>query len=642
MLTAMRNSANNIFVKLALLLVAVAFCFWGMASWIVQDVGVQYIAVIGNEKIPYSLYEAKVREYVQRWEQVTGKPVPENSPEFDNIRRGVLDGMVYAKMLEKRSADLGVRIGNDVLQSEIAKERMFADADGNFDPARFTQYLQAAGQGKREFFARQRDAIRTDFLRRMFNYVPLMPQELLNRIRDYRYEGRIADVLAIPLDAEEAEGEPSETDLIDLYKENSALFYSPEYRTVNYIRINPSLTEKDVKTDDALLRPFFDENVDQYNMDEMRHLLQYRFETEEEAKKAYAEITKDGADKKAFAADDSGLSDTYNRSRTDAGTFRKDELMEDFREKVFAAKEGDYVPPIRSAFGWHVFYVKEISPAHVASFEEAKEQVRKDYVRSRVDALYPEFIGTIEDRLAEGASLEELAKEIKAELHSVTVDASGKDMAGAPVDLGDGQEELLRRIFGTEEKGVPSLPVALDEGEEYATFEVKSVTPERTKALDEVKGKVIGLWKDIKRRKRLTDEVANALRPAEGTDKERAPEETLKALSDRFSLPLETNVEIHRPVAGAPPQSAEYLTDAIADKAFSAQVGEIAVAYYEEGRKMLVIHLRESVPAAKAVGVSRIRSAEDAWRQQFAEDFMQQYLKFLKAHYRVKYNTDLL
>lgn len=63
-----------------------------------------------------------------------------------------------------------------------------------------------------------------------------------------------------------------------------------------------------------------------------------------------------------------------------------------FGEAVFKAPLGRWAGPFRSGFGWHVVRLTEDRPAHVRSLEEAREDVRRDWIeadrRARNDAAW--------------------------------------------------------------------------------------------------------------------------------------------------------------------------------------------------------------------------------------------------------------
>ncbi len=63
-----------------------------------------------------------------------------------------------------------------------------------------------------------------------------------------------------------------------------------------------------------------------------------------------------------------------------------------FGAAVFAAPVGHWSQPLRSGFGWHVIRVTEARPAHPRSFDEARADVRRDWVeadrQARNDAVW--------------------------------------------------------------------------------------------------------------------------------------------------------------------------------------------------------------------------------------------------------------
>ena len=63
-----------------------------------------------------------------------------------------------------------------------------------------------------------------------------------------------------------------------------------------------------------------------------------------------------------------------------------------FGAAVFAAPVGHWSQPLRSGFGWHVIRVTEARPAHPRSFDEARADVRRDWIeadrQARNDAVW--------------------------------------------------------------------------------------------------------------------------------------------------------------------------------------------------------------------------------------------------------------
>lgn len=53
-----------------------------------------------------------------------------------------------------------------------------------------------------------------------------------------------------------------------------------------------------------------------------------------------------------------------------------------FAARVFAAPVGQWIGPIRSGFGWHLVRVTESLPARSRSLEEARADVRRDWIES--------------------------------------------------------------------------------------------------------------------------------------------------------------------------------------------------------------------------------------------------------------------
>lgn len=626
MLRAMRKSADNIFMKGLLFLLALAFASWGIGSWLAPGAGGEWIVSVGGDKISRASVEQQVQNRLYQLGQITGVQYGLNSEEARIYREEALNREIERALFRKRAADLGITPGMQTLADAIAGNSGFYDENGNFSEERFDALLRQNGFTKSAFFAQQRHTVASNILQQVFfGYVPDIPAAAVDKVSDFRLEERKAAAVAIPVIADEAESAPSDTDIIDTYQANKQDFAAPEYRTFTFLALTPEDAKQSIGADDEALKAYFSGREDQYRIPERRTLDRYVFSDEEEAKKA-VEALQNGADPSA-----------YESAKKAEETREQAEMFADFGEQVFAAEKGGFAGPLQSPFGWFVYHVKDIAEERPGAFEDVKERVREDYVAEELELRFPEFIASAEDKLAEGADVAAVAEALKMTPVTLTLDASGQPVNGLAPEATEEPyfSAVLARVFAEENKGVPSELFAAGNSGAYAVYELEGIIEERIKSVDEVRGIVITMWKEDARRAQLEAAVAAALSGENAQDGEKL----LQALSEEYGAPVE-EISVTRPYEGAPAQPSDTVSDALAASLFAAEKGALAYAHSEDANTVTVAMLKDTVSAREAAGATKIRELRKEWRESFLYDFREQYLAFLKQHYPVTYNSD--
>src|SRR5271166_2587549 len=119
------------------------------------------------------------------------------------------------------------------------------------------------------------------------------------------------------------------------------------------------------------------------------HARQILVKTEDEAKSVIAELDK-GADFAALAKKYS--TDPGAGSGGDLGYFKHDDMIKEFADAAFALSPGQYSKtPVKTKFGWHVVKVEDRRPGKPPSFEEAREQLKRDLAHEIIDAKLQEL-----------------------------------------------------------------------------------------------------------------------------------------------------------------------------------------------------------------------------------------------------------
>jgi peptidyl-prolyl cis-trans isomerase D len=146
-------------------------------------------------------------------------------------------------------------------------------------------------------------------------------------------------------------------------------------------------------------------------------------------------------------------------------------------EAGFALALGGVSAPVESPFGWHVLRVTSIEAGVTRPIDAVREELRLEIAAEKAADTAFERSAAIQDALASGASLAEIAERQGMTFLTIRIDARGRDTDGREVALPiavAARPALLQEIFQTNQGAAPRLT----EGEfGFAAVELRGVTP---------------------------------------------------------------------------------------------------------------------------------------------------------------------
>jgi peptidyl-prolyl cis-trans isomerase D len=620
MLDVMRRGSQNIFVKGFLGLLALSFVIWGVGDVFRGRSASNSVATVGGVHVSYEEYDNMLRRELARYQEATGKAPTEDEIEQFGIKNMVINQLVDGKIIKTRMDDIKFKVGQAAASDQIYSNAMFADDSGKFSMEKFDSIMQANNLKKSYYI----DSVKLETSIRLFlDGLMVAPKSLENQAKalyGYRNQERIADVVTVSPSLIGEVDDPAETELVQYYQEHSKEFSIPEVREASYILFSIDDVKKDIKISDADLKEAYDNNLSAYKDAEKRNIEQYLFDSEADAKAALDDLKKGIADKK------------YDSKRTALGDVDKDSLPAEVSGAVFSLEKNVFSEPVKSEMGWHVFIVKNISEPQTRSFESVKKTLEDELRESKASEQFSEYSSKIEDDFAAGTTLEEVAKKHDLKVVKIAaLDAEGKDANGKEIAGISNAEVLLPVLFNTDAGAVSPLTL-LPDNRTYAAVRADKVTPQRERALDEVKGSVIVLWKASEKEKRLkalADDVAKKLK--DGGDFAKIVEsKKLKVTpAKKFDRADIEAGELHNDV----PFDVE-------KQLFDIKVGEATDAYKAADGSFVIARLKQINKAA--VQETKLHNFESNLKEDFTDDILRQYNVFLRKEYPVELNEKLM
>ncbi len=143
------------------------------------------------------------------------------------------------------------------------------------------------------------------------------------------------------------------------------------------------LATKDVQITEEQLKKFYEDNKGRYDKPLRVKMSEILTPGKQQAQQALEALNKEGASF-AAVAEQFSVSPATRQYGGQRPVTPIDQLFPmELREAVATAEEGEIIGPIETAQGWYVLQIEQRLPAETATFESAKEQVNKDFKRSR-------------------------------------------------------------------------------------------------------------------------------------------------------------------------------------------------------------------------------------------------------------------
>ena len=621
MLTALRRAAESVVAKILFVLLIVSFAIWGIGDIFRGRSGDVAVATVAGGRI--TLDEALLeyrRELAALTRQFGGRFEP-----TEPIRRAIAE-QVAARLAAGRAIDaeagrLGLDVGDEALRQAIFALPALAGPDGRFSRPIFENFLRNQGMSEAQFLGVLRADLSRTALLTAVRGGAAAPMVLTRALAAYAGETRIAEIAAIEAAALAAPPEPDEAALRRWYDTHLEDFSAPEYRNLLVAVLSPDQLAAGIEVSDDDVAAAFAARRGEFEQPERRDADQLQFPDEATAGIIAAQWRL-GADWATIAARAAEAGGTANR----LGLVRRDAIpIPALAEAVFSDPSPGVVGPVRTPFGWAVLRVNRIEQGRSMTVQEAAPQVRAAIQRERAtDQIYTRE-RRIEDALAGGANLEQVAREEGMALYQApAVDADGRDPQGLAVDLGPAAQAVLAAGFAASTTSEPRMVEA--EGATFFAVKVQGITPAAPKPFDAVRDAVrTAVMQDL--RSRAAEEAATALMSAA-----RVEGATLAAAAAAGGLATSRSEPIRRP----DPRNQQGLPAELVRAVFALGApGEVSMVRTPTG--FAVIALAEVVPAAteEAMLAQLQRQASQA----VGEDVEQSFVDVLRRRAGVEINA---
>lgn len=396
----------------------------GLGGFGISNFGgsVQSVGSVGDREIGVDEYYRALQQEVRVMSAQTGQQLTlQQANQFSQFAYGVpltdrvLTQLITTAALNSETGRLGISVGDEEVRKQLLSIQEFQGLDGNFDRETYRFALQQVGLNERDYETR----IREDSSRGMLQAAIIggveTPIFMRDQLVEYAGQRRSFNVVRLgSADLSQPPAQPSEADLTAFYEANPEPFTSPPVKRITYVWITPDMLLDTVEVDEDALQALYDERSAEFNVPERRLVERLVFPNRDEAETAVERMTAGEIDFDGLVAERGlGLADI------DMGDVAITDLALGAASAVFAMDGIGITEVVESALGPAIFRVNAVLDAQITPFEEAREELMDEFATDRARRVIDGMVTHVEDLLAGGATLEEVAEETDLELGQI-------------------------------------------------------------------------------------------------------------------------------------------------------------------------------------------------------------------------------
>ena len=422
MLSSMRANKKNQPYILALLGL-LAFGLVGFASGGVTSGRINSIGKVGDEQIPVNAYAQSLRGTVQNIARSIGRELTPQEVAASGLQSTALQNVISGAALSSEASRIALSAGNDQVASEIVSSPSFTGIDGKFDNETYEYALERTGLSVKEYETQTRKALARGLIEAAIasgaDTPAIQAQTLIAFAREERsFEWASIDTTALASRA----ANPMDADIEQQYSENPAVYTAPLTRKISYVHLAPEMLVGKIDVPTGILEAAYKEQTSRFSRPARRSVDRISFPDLAAAQKAREQL-----DENVFTFDSLATERGLTQADIDLGEVEQGLLEITVDEVLFGTKELGVIGPFETDLGPALFRVNASIDAQNTTFEEAKEELMAEFVGEESRLVIVDLVEDINDLLAQGLKLEEIAIETDMVFGNIDMQATTED-----------------------------------------------------------------------------------------------------------------------------------------------------------------------------------------------------------------------
>ena len=491
MLRALRNQTQSIFFKIFLGFLICGFALWGVGD-LTGGANNKPVLSVENKEISTEevIYELNKLRY----------SLPQRPSLQDTLKNGMLQNVLNKfeqELLINKEADfLNLHVPLSVQTKAVRNENAFKNPLGKFSENKYFQSLNNAGLTEKKYLEMIQTEGNFKQLSMPFQFNYIYDNKVVKAIIDWQNEIRDIEFDFVKYLDKKNIKKPDLKILNEFYSNNKDSYIFPKTRDIKYIEIKPSDFHNEVKITKKQINDKYETDKSNYITAEKREIYQI---TSQEKNKVdeLKKLINNGTPFQTAATK------IFNLSKDDInlGFLTKKELPDISAEPLFSGKKDDVIGPLKTEFGFNIYKIVNIIPKTEIKYEDIIKDVKLNLLNElSIEILY-EKLDMIEDLIAEGNNLEEIAKSdifknkiFVKQLNKVSEDSFLHSYTKNKTFINKG-EDFLKNIWMTKLNETSDI---IDlKNDTYALIQVIKEKSKEQLAFEQVREKVLNQWTSI-------------------------------------------------------------------------------------------------------------------------------------------------
>jgi len=480
MAKALRSKSTNVFVWILMLLLIVGLAGFGAGSF---GGSFSSIGSVGDEKVPLKTYIRALNNQLSQISQQTGQQFSLEQAKILGVDRQVLEQVLAIAALDGQTKKAGISVGDEAVRNQLMDTQVFQGLNGKFDEKAYEFALRQADLSASEYDEILRRENARFLLQNAISGAIISDDTYALTLLKFHRQKRNFDWVRLNSShLEKPVSDPSGTQIELFYKENPKNYTLPENRNITYAYLSPEMLFEGINLEKDELKKLYQDNIDQYVVEEKRSIQRLVFSNQTEATIALSSV-QDGDKTFEQLVTERGLT----LQDIDLGAIGASELGLEASEKIFGSKEIRLYGPHMSDLGPALYNVVSILNGKTISFEEAQKNLefeRKfEYATNLIDGM----ANDLDDLLASGATIEELSNDTEMELKKISFNLE-TDLKGL-----EATSEFKLEASRLSQEDYPTLLNSSDGG--LFAIRLDAINPPTLQALEKVEAQVKIDWK---------------------------------------------------------------------------------------------------------------------------------------------------
>lgn len=612
MLKKIRKSARNYAIKVLFIVLAIVFAM-GVGDFTQRRSDV--VAKVGDNKI-------FLEDFLQARQEFFGQLESNISSEQKNATNyNVLIKIITQSLIKQETESLGIKIAPEVVVEYVKNDRNFSK-NGEFDIENYKKTLEYNNLSEDRLLEIASNQIASRFLLDSLGANLPLKSTLSNYLYGFLSEKRTVTVTKIDL-AEKELFNILELELQNFYQKNPDLFKSKERRSFDYLYIDPKEMKKEFKINDQDLIKEFEENKEEYSLPETRDFYHFLAPSEEIANQIVQKLKTE--------QDPTKLAKEFVAKRVVSEEFKNQpaqSFLSSLNLSLFSLSENEVPNPTKSELGWHVFKILKIHPKRYKKFAESKDEIRDNLSYKLIQGELTNKLEALEDDIASGANIEEIANKHKIKL---------KSFKNVTLDESNIQNEIDKLVFDiafNAQEMEESEVISLDNDQGYVLVKLLEIVPQKSQEYEQVKNDV-----KFKYVKQLKDDISFDVAQAFANNPR---EDILEFIHKKYKIDSAgVKVSIFKENITRPEVGSNNLPESFVSQLFNLELNKFSNPYKLANGVYIVANVNNIITGDK-LNSEIHNQINNISEMNYKNEIYDQYISYLRNKYNVQLYFDAI